>query len=84
MTEPIEINETDQHTIEVRLDSLHETLWLTQAQIASLYDVKPQSITMHLKNIYADGELERSATCKDFLQVRQEGRFTVHSIQLTA
>jgi prophage maintenance system killer protein len=74
VTNPIEIYQTDQQTIEVRLDSQRETLWLTQAQIASLYDVKPQNITMHLKNIYADGELEQSATCKDFLQVRQEGR----------
>ena len=74
MSSPIKIYQTDQQTIEVRLDSQQETIWLTQAQIASLYDVKPQNVTMHLKNIYADGELEQTATCKDFLQVRQEGR----------
>lgn len=74
MTNPIEIYQTDQQTIEVRLDSQQETIWLTQAQIAALFDVKPQNITMHLKNIYSDAELEQTATCKDFLQVRQEGQ----------
>lgn len=50
-----------------------ETVWLTQAQMAELFQVKPQNITMHLKRIYADSELEERATCKDFLQVQPEG-----------
>lgn len=50
-----------------------ETVWLTQAQIATLYQTTPQNITQHLKAIYAEGELEEAATCKDYLQVRQEG-----------
>lgn len=50
-----------------------ETVWLTQAQMAELFQVKPQNITMHLKRIYADSELEEEATCKDFLQVQLEG-----------
>jgi len=45
----------------------------TQAQMAELFDVKPQNITMHLGNVYGEGELEQGATCKDFLQVQQEG-----------
>ena len=57
--------------LEVRLQN--ETVWLTQAHIAELFQVKPQNITMHLKNIYADGELMEAATCKDFLQVQTEG-----------
>lgn len=59
----------------VRLDLTleQETLWLTQAQIAELFSVKPQNITLHLKNIYAEQELAEAATCKDFLQVQQEG-----------
>ena len=56
-----------------------ETLWLTQAQMAALFQVKPQNITMHLKNIYAGGELEEAATCKDFLQVQTEGARQVDS-----
>lgn len=54
--------------IDVRLED--ETVWLTQAHMAELFQVKPQNITMHLKNIYADGELREAATCKEFLQVQ--------------
>ena len=50
-----------------------ETLWLTQAQLAELFQTTPQNITIHLKAIYAEGELFESATCKTYLQVRQEG-----------
>jgi prophage maintenance system killer protein len=50
-----------------------DTVWLTQAQMADLFLVKPQNITMHLKKIYADAELQEAATCKDFLQVQSEG-----------
>jgi len=54
-----------------------ETVWLTQAQIAALYQTTPQNITQHLKAIYAEGELDEAATCKDYLQVRKEGSRTV-------
>ena len=50
-----------------------ETLWLTQAQIAELFETTPQNVTLHLRAIYADGELSETATCKDYLQVRLEG-----------
>jgi hypothetical protein len=56
--------------IQVRLEN--ETVWLTQAAMAELFQTTPQNITLHLKNIYEDGELEEAATCKDYLQVRQE------------
>lgn len=61
--------EDGQLRIECRFES--ETLWLPQAAIANLYQVTPQAITQHIKAIYEDGELEQSATCKPFLQVRQ-------------
>jgi hypothetical protein len=57
--------------IQCRLD--HETLWLTQAQIAELFQTTPQNVTLHLKAIFAEGELAEEATCKDYLQVRREG-----------
>ena len=50
-----------------------ETVWLTQAQMAELFQVTPQNITIHLKDIFAEGELDEAATCKPYLQVRQEG-----------
>jgi hypothetical protein len=51
----------------------HETLWLTQAHMADLFQTTPQNITLHLKAIYAEGEQNEEATCKPYLQVRQEG-----------
>lgn len=57
--------------IDVRLQD--ETVWLTQGHMAELFQVRPQNITMHLKNIYAEGELQETATCKEFLQAQTEG-----------
>jgi hypothetical protein len=51
----------------------NETLWLTQAQIAELFQTTPQNVTLHLRGIFAEGELVEAATCKDYLQVRLEG-----------
>ena len=51
----------------------YETIWLTQALIAELFQVTPQNVTVHLKSIYEEGELDEPATCKDYLQVRTEG-----------
>jgi hypothetical protein len=57
--------------LQVRLDG--QTVWLTQAQMAELYQTTPQNITLHIQGIYDDGELPEDATCKEYLQVRQEG-----------
>ena len=57
--------------IQVRL--AEETVWLTQADMAQLFQATPQNITLHLKNIFQEGELDEAATCKDFLQVQIEG-----------
>lgn len=62
--------------IDVRLDG--DTVWLTQAQMADLFQTTPQNITLHLKAIYAEGELSETTTCKDYLQVRQEGERQVN------
>jgi hypothetical protein len=57
--------------IQCRLDN--ESIWLTQAQIADLFQTTPQNVTLHLKAIFAEGELQEMATCKEYLQVRSEG-----------
>lgn len=54
-----------------------DTIWLTQKMMAELFQTTPQNITIHLKNIFDDGELQEDATCKGFLQVQQEGERTV-------
>ena len=61
--------------VEVRLQD--ETVWMTQAAMAELYQTTPQNITLHLKAIYREGELDPQATCKEFLQVQSEGSRTV-------
>ncbi len=50
------------------------TIWMSQRSIAELYQTSSQNITLHIKNIYDDCELEENSTCKNYLQVQQEGR----------
>lgn len=50
-----------------------ENFWLTQSGMAQLFDCTPENVLQHLKNIYAEEELEQEATTKKFLVVRQEG-----------
>ena len=50
-----------------------EDVWLTQAQLADIYNTTQQNISLHQKGIYADGELDEEATHKKYLLVRQEG-----------
>lgn len=57
--------------VECRFEN--ETLWLSQAHMAELFQTTPQNITLHVKSIYEDGEADEESTCKDYLQVRQEG-----------
>ncbi len=71
--------ETGQTKIDVRLEN--ETVWLTQKQMAELFQTTPQNITIHLKNIFEEGELQEDATCKDFLHVQKEGNRIVERNQ---
>lgn len=64
-----------QTVIDVKLES--ETLWLSQAQMAELFQTDRTSILRHIKNIYKTGELEEKPTCAFFAQVREEGQRTV-------
>ena len=61
--------------LDVRFEG--ETVWLTQPHMAELFQTTQQNISLHLQNIYAEGELERGATHKESLSVRQEGARSV-------
>ena len=61
--------------IDVRFEG--ETVWLTQQHMAELFQTTQQNISLHLQNIYTEGELERGATHKESLSVRQEGARSV-------
>ena len=50
-----------------------DDIWLTQSQIAEIYKTTQENISMHIKNIYKDGELEKNSTNKKFLLVQNEG-----------
>src|SRR3989339_1450107 len=59
-------------TIEVKIQG--ETVWLTQAQLAELFDTSRPNITMHIKNIFDEGELSEVSVCKDFLHTATDGK----------
>ena len=61
--------------VEVLLNE--EDIWMTQTALSQLFQTSTQNITMHIKNIYEEGELEESRTCKLDLQVQTEGNRTV-------
>ena len=63
----------DDFQLDVTVSPNEETVWLTQKQMAELFDVKSQAITRHLKNIYNDEELFKEATCSKMEQIQMEG-----------
>ena len=71
---PIVIYEDADKSVEVRLDTGRDTVWLTQRQMGALFDTTPENVLMHLKNIFRDEELPEQATTKDFLAVQIEGK----------
>ena len=77
----IEIYKTKEGVeLEVRFDG--DTVWATQRQIAELFQTTPQNITLHLKKVYSEEEIDPVSTCKEYLQVRNEGKRRVERKQL--
>lgn len=68
------IYKTDDGRDQLQLRLEDGSVWLTQAEIAGLFETTPQNITQHLRSIYEEGELSEQATCKQHLQVRAEGQ----------
>ncbi len=67
------IYRTEDGTDELQLRLVDGSVWLTQAEIGTLFQTTPQNITQHVRAIYEEGELTEEGTCKQLLQVRQEG-----------
>jgi len=67
-------NELAEH-IEVRLED--ETVWLSQQQMATLFDQTKQNVSLHINNCFKEGELEKKTTVKESLTVQKEGSRTV-------
>ena len=60
--------------LEVKVDAGHETVWLTQQQLADLFGTKRPAITKHLSNIYASGELDKNSTCSILEHMGNDGK----------
>lgn len=71
------IYQTDDGQVKIDIRLVNETLWMTQADMAQLFQCSSDNISLHLKNIYEEGELEQSATTEEFSAVRQEGKRAV-------
>jgi hypothetical protein len=63
--------EDGQSRVEVRLEN--ETVWLTQAQMVELFQTTKQNISLHIRNVFQEGELKEGSTVKDYLTVQIEG-----------
>ena len=73
MNDEIIIYQEKGHAVEVHLDSDRDTIWLSQAQMAELFDKDSDTIGLHLKNIYKTNELNESSTTEESSVVRREG-----------
>ena len=70
---PIVIYTSEDNTISLDVKLENETVWLSQSQMALLFDTDRTSILRHINNVYKIGELERESTCAKIAQVRKEG-----------
>lgn len=68
-------------TVKLEVRMSEETVWLTQHQMADLFETSPQNITIHIRNLYNEGELDMNPTCKESLQVRMEGNRKIKRVQ---
>ena len=73
LTGEIVIYQPDE-TIRLEVKIEDETVWLSQQQMAELFNATKQNVSLHIKNIYDERELMESATVKDYLTVRKEGK----------
>ena len=71
------IYQDDNGLVKINVRFADEDVWITQGQLAEIYDTTQQNIALHIKNIYADKELADEATHKKYLLVRQEGNRNV-------
>ena len=60
------------NNVEVKIQD--ETVWLTQQQMAELFQTSRTNVVEHIKHIYDEGELDEISTCRKFRQVRKEGK----------
>lgn len=74
----IQIYTSNDGQVQLHITLDHETLWLTQAQISELFDTSTDNVSLHLKNIFKEGELNMDSTTEDYSVVRKEGKREVN------
>ena len=67
------IYQSDDGKIKLDVRFVEETVWLTQQQLAELFQTSRTNVVEHIQHIYKEGELDAATTCRDFRQVRTEG-----------
>ena len=65
--------QTDDGRTRLEVQLQDETVWLSQAQMAELFQTSVPNVSMHIRNVFSEGEVQAVATVKEFLTVRQEG-----------
>lgn len=74
MNKSIEIYKTSDDQVEIQVEFDKDTVWLSQNQMASLFDQTKQNISLHINNCFEEKELEQKTTVKESLTVRKEGK----------
>ena len=88
MTGEIILYSTEDGQTKVELRVVDGTVWLSQAEVADLFQTTKQNVSIHVRNILAEGELVEGATVKDYLTVQTEGsrqvqrRITVYRLEM--
>ena len=67
----------ENQNVKLEVNMKDETIWLSQNQMAEVFNSSRTNIIEHINNIYSDEELDKNSTCQDFRQVRKEGKRTV-------
>lgn len=71
--EAIVVYQSEDNTLRLDVQMTQETVWLSQQQMAELFNSTIPNISIHIRNIFKEGELDKGATVKDFLIVQNEG-----------
>ena len=71
--ESIVVYQSEDNTLRLDVQMANDTVWLNQQQMVALFESTKQNVSLHINNIYKEGELQREATVKEYLTVQNEG-----------
>ena len=74
MDEEIKLYQSEDALVKLEVRIACDTVWLTQQQMTQLFQTTKQNISLHIRNIYKEGELDYDSTVKDFLTIQSEGK----------